>query len=75
MSPLYSDVPQRHDSETAWNQDPEIEAAKWNSAIINFIIYTWSFPTATCPNVFSDKEGGKKSLLEPNTLIASTEED
>lgn len=59
MSPLYSDVPQRHDT---------IEAAKWNSAVINFIIYTWSFPTATCPNVFSDKEGGKKSLLEPNLL-------
>lgn len=52
-----------HNAMTLWqwdsmNQDPEKKAAKWNSAVINFIIYTWSFPTVTCPNVFSDKERG-----------------
>ncbi len=29
-------------------QDLETEAAKWNSAIIHFIIYTFAFPTMTC---------------------------
>ena len=31
------------------HQDPETREAKWNSAIINFIIYTHAFfPTAIC---------------------------
>ncbi len=29
------------------NIDPETEAAKWNSAIINYIIYTCAFLTVT----------------------------
>ncbi len=35
-------------------QDPETEAAEWNSAVINFIIYTCTFPTVTCQNVFRE---------------------
>ncbi len=41
---FYSSVPLRRDSVTvgqhAQYQDPEPEAAKWNSAIIHFIYYT-----------------------------------
>ncbi len=36
-------------------QDPETEATKWNSAIINFIIYISASSTVTCHNVFSEK--------------------
>lgn len=32
-------------SQHAQYQNPETEAAKWHSAIINFIIYTCAFPT------------------------------
>ena len=43
MALLYSSVPVSHDSVTvsqhAQYQDPETEAAKWNSAIIHLIIY------------------------------------
>ncbi len=52
MALFYSSVPVSHDSVTvsrqAQHQDPETEAAKWNSVIINFIIYTCAFPTETC---------------------------
>ncbi len=34
--------------------NPETEAAKWNSAIINFISYTCAFHTLTCQNVFCE---------------------
>ncbi len=37
-------------------KDPETEAAKWNSAIIHFVIYTCVFPAVTCLNVFSDND-------------------
>ncbi len=33
-------------------QDLGTKAAKWDSAIINFIIYTRAFPTVTCQNIF-----------------------
>ncbi len=36
-------------------QDLEIEAAKWNSANIHFIIYACAFPTVTCQNAFCVK--------------------
>lgn len=36
------------------HQDPATEA-KWNSAILNGIIYICSFPTAKCENVCSEK--------------------
>ena len=39
MSPS---VPVSRDSEPVWTITPETEAAKWNSAIINLIIYTCS---------------------------------
>ncbi len=42
-------------SQHAQHQDPETEAAKWNSAVIHFIIYTCDFPTVSCQNVFLDK--------------------
>ncbi len=42
-------------SQHAQYQDIDAEAAKWNSAIIHFIIYTCAFPTVTCQNVFCDK--------------------
>ncbi len=59
MALLYSSVPLCHDSVTV-NQhaqcyDPETEAAKWNSAIIHFIIYAGAFPTVTCRNVLCKK--------------------
>ncbi len=47
MSLFYWSVPVRHYSEPAWTilyQDPETEAADWNSAIINFTIDTCAFP-------------------------------
>ncbi len=36
----------------ARHQDPETEAAKWNSTIFNFVIYTCALPTVTCQNCF-----------------------
>ncbi len=55
MAPFYSSVPVSHDSVTvsqhAQYQDPETEAAKWNSAIINYIMCACAFPTETCQNV------------------------
>ena len=52
MAPVYSSVPVSHDRVTvslhAEYQVSETEAAKWNLAIINFIIYTCVFPTVTC---------------------------
>ncbi len=55
MAPFHSRAPVGHDSVTAsqhaQHQDPETEAAKWNSAIINLIIYTCAFPSAACQNV------------------------
>ncbi len=35
-------------------QYPENDAVKWNSAIINFIIHTCSFPTMTCQHVLCE---------------------
>lgn len=37
------------------NQDPGTEGAKWNSAVINFIIYACAFPPAPCQNVRSQR--------------------
>ncbi len=49
MALFYPGVPVNHDSVTvsqhAQYQDPDTEAAKWNSAIINLIIYTCERPT------------------------------
>ncbi len=41
MALFYSSVSVSHDSETVRQQhrEPETEAAKWNSAIIDLIIY------------------------------------
>ncbi len=47
---FYSSVSQHEQ-----HQDPETEAAKWNSAFIHFIIYTCAFPIEMCQNVFSVK--------------------
>ncbi len=44
MALFYSSVPV---SQQELYQDPETEAAKWNSAIIDFIIYACAFPTVT----------------------------
>ena len=59
MALFHSSVPVSHDSVTvsqrAQYQDPETEATKWNSAVINFIIYTCAFPAVTCQNVFLEK--------------------
>ena len=59
MALFCSSVPVSHDSVTVSQhtqyQDPETEAAKWNSAIVSFIIYTCAFPTVTCHNVFCEK--------------------
>ncbi len=35
-------------------QDPETAAAKWDVAIIHFIICTCAFPSVTCQNVCSE---------------------
>ncbi len=50
----------RHFDMTIWSvrqhpqyQDPKTEAAKWNSAIIHFIIYTCAFPTVPFQSIFS----------------------
>lgn len=49
MASLYSNVPVSHGSVTMSQYvqyyDPETGAAKWNSVIIHFIIYTCDFPT------------------------------
>lgn len=51
MTLLYSSVPVSHDSVTVsqheQHQDPEIEAVKWDSAIIYFLIYTCDIPVKT----------------------------
>ncbi len=52
-------------------QDPETEAAKWNSAIIHFIIYTCAFPTATHKNIFCEKGLLVSALIINNLLTAS----
>lgn len=60
MVPLNPSVPVSHDSMTVSQheryQDPEIGAAKWNSAIVNCVIYTFAFPTVTCQNVFCEEQ-------------------
>lgn len=38
------------------HKDPATEAATWNLAIINFIIYTCDVPTVNCQNVFCEKD-------------------
>jgi len=56
MTKLFSRVPVNHDRVTLRqrerNQNPESEAAEWNSTIINFIIYTGAFPSVTCQTPF-----------------------
>lgn len=47
-----SSVPLSHDTEPAC---PETEAAKGNSAIIDYIIYSGAFLTVTCLSVFIKK--------------------
>ncbi len=68
MAALFnSSVPVRHDSVTVnqheQHQDSETEAAKWNSANINFIIYACAFPAVTCQNIFSEKGLGEHVRL------------
>ena len=49
-------------------KDPETEVAKWNTAIINFIIYTCVFPYLLCHNIFQEKGlsiDGKTETLHP----------
>ncbi len=58
MALFYSCVPVIHDS-VAMNQDiqyrdPETEAAKWNTAIINLIIYTCAPPVGVNNEYGSD---------------------
>ncbi len=56
MAQFYSNVPVNRDSVTVSQhtqyQDPETETAKWNSAVIHFIIYTCAFPTVMCQKYF-----------------------
>ncbi len=69
MTLFYSSVPASHDgvsiSQHAQHKDPDTEAAKWNSAIINFIIYICAFYTVIFQNVFRENgllcRIGKKS--------------
>lgn len=51
MTHFYLSVPVSDES----NEDPETEAAKRDSAITDFIIYTCAIPTVTCQNVFHGK--------------------
>ncbi len=55
-APLYLSVQVSRDSVTESQheqyQDTNTEVSKWNSAIINCIIYTCAFPAVTCQNVF-----------------------
>lgn len=55
MTLLCSSVPANHGSGTTSRreqcQDPETEAAKWNSADIAFIIHTRAVTVDTCQNV------------------------
>ncbi len=57
MAPFCSSVPVSHASMTVSEheqyQDPETEAAKWNSAMFRFVIYTCGF-TVTCQNIFCE---------------------
>lgn len=52
---FYLNVPVSHDSVTVSRRGPpEAEAAKWKSAVINFIIYTCAFPpTVTSQDVIT----------------------
>lgn len=43
-------------SQHATRQDPETEAARWDSAIVHFIIYICDFPTVTCQDAFTEKD-------------------
>lgn len=56
---VYSSVPLSHASVMVsrheQHHEPETEAAGWNSAIINFVIYTCASSTVTCQNVFQVK--------------------
>ncbi len=65
-------VPVSYDSVTvsqhAQYQDPGTEAAEWNSAIINLIIYTCASPTGTCQNVFSHVSSIMISLKNDNII-------
>lgn len=56
MDVLCLSVPVSHDNPTVrpHEQYQELEA-KWNSAVINLIIYTWGFPTVTCQNIFREE--------------------
>ncbi len=70
---FYSSVPVSHDNGTASQhaqyQDPETEAAKWNSAIIHFIIYTCAFLTVTCQNVSYKKTFSFLSFLMDGQMV------
>lgn len=59
---FYSSAPVSNDSVTviqhAQYQDTEVEAAKWNSAIVNCLNYTCAFPTATCQTCSLKKSKG-----------------
>lgn len=57
-------------------QDPEPEAATWNSNIIHFIIYTCAFPPVTCQNEMSPVKKAKAASLHPSFahLDACTEQ-
>ncbi len=59
-------------SQREQHQAPETEAAKWNSAIISFIIYTCDFPTVTSQNVFWEFKSEKKMFLASLTKQNST---
>ncbi len=50
MALFYSSFPVSRDSEPACTIS-EIRAAKWNSAISHFVIYTSAFPTVTHLNM------------------------
>ncbi len=45
-------------------QNVETEAAKWNSAIIKFIIHICSLCAATCQNVLCEKGNNRPSHLD-----------
>ncbi len=71
MDLLYSSVPVSRGSVTVSQhgqyQNPETEAAKWNSAIID--IYTCDFPAVTCQNVFHEKDLQEDETLWGNMQI------
>lgn len=52
-------------SQLAQYQDLETDAAKWDLAIINCIIYTWAFAAVMCQNVFCEAV----HYVEQNSLM------